>query len=459
MMRMAAIGACVVIVGTVVVSVFSGQPALFGLLSPTSSASATLPRTGLLGMEIKALTRQGISPERALDAIYVQGDIAQAGLVKKVETAMGNRFAGMWFEPATAQLHVGVASSASKRAAAAVAARAGLAPNVVETPVRSTWAQLQATQARWNSRLADLFARGRVKTGLDPEGNAVLVVVSASVPRARLNALKRRASTSAVKVDVRVVPSTTLDVSNQSPSTSCNRFEAQKAFCNASLTSGVTIQNEAKENCTAGPMMIPKQSKNETYVLTAGHCMEKPGGIGSKWFAFNRAGTKAEIGPAVEWVNATKADVGAIRIANTSWQTGNSKDPVLAVTAEWTKEAREQEVSYPVIGERAPMQGATSCHEGQTSGQSCGPIMTVGVAATFEGILTEGLVEVLGATSGGGDSGGPWMFINGSKSALMEGVHKGAGASELYFVPLILAYRALTKLNLELLTTANENRP
>jgi hypothetical protein len=414
-------------------------------------------------MEIAALTRQGLSPERALQAVDVQGAIARSNVIAELEAALGRAFAGVWFEPASAQLHVGVTSPASRRIAAAVVARQGVTADVALTSVRSTWVQLHAAQAQMNRKLAGLFAQGQVVTALSPKDNAVYVTLASAVHVQRRADLGRVASAAHVNVEVHVIPGARLVGRRAAPTTSCNRFEANKANCNPSLTSGVTITGPT--TCTAGPMAIPRASKNETYLLTAGHCL-KTGGVGSKWFAFNKAGTKIEIGPAAEFFDITKGDAGAIKITNPAWMTGKEKDPLLAVTAQWTKEPAEQEVSYPVEAERQPVQNATTCHEGQTTGESCGSIMNVSLSEVFlndatGNEITEGLVQVLGARNAGGDSGGPWMFIenNASKTVRMEGTNVGFLPTSSLYDPFVLVYRLLTKLNLELLTTGNENRP
>ncbi len=457
MRRLVVVATCVVAVvgiGAAVASTVLGGSGLYGLRTSVSAKPAPSGET-LLELEVASLTRQGISRARAYKAIAVQGAVARVDLVAKEEAALGAAYAGAWFEPATAKVHLGVTSGASRRRAAAIAARAGLASDVVESPVRSTWAGLRTAQARWNRRLASLPAKAHATTALNSQSNAVMVKLGPSVPRAERAALERVASRARVNVDVGVEQ---YGGSRDTVSTSCNRFESSKtAYCNPSLTSGVLINGPAR--CTAGPMAIPRASKNETYVLTAGHCLTK-GGIGSKWFALNRAGTKIEIGAAVEGFDGTKADVGAIKIENAGWKTAAEKDPLLAVAAQWLE---IHEISYPVEGERQAMIGEAICLEGSTTGQSCGTVMATGVTADFgaEGVVQQ-VNEVLGLGGEPGDSGGPVMLIqtNTSKTVRMDGTYIGKLAGgKYYYEPLPLIYKALTKLNLELLTTANENRP
>ena len=82
--------------------------------------------------------------------LEVQGEVARTGLVRSIEGALGDGFGGVWFDPGSAQLHVGVSPAGSPAAAEEAAANAGLAANVTETSVRSSWAQLVSAQHRWN---------------------------------------------------------------------------------------------------------------------------------------------------------------------------------------------------------------------------------------------------------------------------------------------------------------------
>lgn len=78
----------------------------------------------------------------------VEAEIARTNVVEKLESNLGGAFGGVWFEPSTAQLHVGVTTLASRRQAEAVAVRTRLAERVEETSVRSTQAELEAAHER-----------------------------------------------------------------------------------------------------------------------------------------------------------------------------------------------------------------------------------------------------------------------------------------------------------------------
>jgi hypothetical protein len=448
------------------------------LASAANAAKPTpAPVSPLLAKQIAVLTDQGISPARAMQAIDVQGKVAQANLVSNLQAAMGSAYAGVWSDPNAALLRIGVTSAASRQTAAHVVAEAGLAAHVRLTPVRSTSAQLLAAQRRWNDKLANSLAPGEAETGLQPQYNAVSVTLTSSVPAAQRATLQRAATASSVNVLMTVAARARIGVTKDAKE--CNNFPP--ANCNPSMTAGVEIwslikckevakeeagarfyktEAECKEKkvpkgpggkwerlknagenpveCTAGPAAIPTASPKERVMLTAGHCLEiEPKvGVGIEWFASTRALAEPLIGKAVKFFNggALKAkigDYGYVKIeAGGGWQTGNANNPVLAVTAEWRKAT---ETRYSVKGEKLPVVNNTSCHAGATSGESCGLINAFNKEIPIkEEPVAEGQVEVIEPAGAkerligeGGDSGGPWMFVEPNNEVLMEGTYEG----------------------------------
>lgn len=432
----------------------------------TSSAHALLER------EMAVYVRRGISPARAARALAVQDVIANAGIVGKIEAAFGNAYAGVWFDPSAGQMHVGVTSAAGRRRVQEVASASGLAAPVVATRVHSTWSQLLAAQRRWKHRLQRLFAHEEVKTDIDPRRNALEITLGSSVSSSERTRLRKEARIAGVNVVVTVAPYKRIDIlPDAGQTTACKAFAVDKAYCDKPLTSGVTIKGEAingaRKICTAGPMVIPKVTKLGTYVLTAGHCIKESGRNGKPWFSLerNEAGTLREIGKATTFQVSAKGDFGAIQINEPGlWTSSTADDPLFAVTAEWG--AAEPLMSYPIRGEKLPVLETMSCHEGQTTGQACGEVNSTSVEIDDEGILVKGLVEVIKSTAGEGDSGGPWLKMEGNGVAIIEGIHVGANTTEpktLYFDPIATVLTELTNstpaLNVELLTTNNEIRP
>jgi hypothetical protein len=267
--------------------------------------------------------------------------------------------------------------------------------------------------------------------------------------------------------------------------------------CNAPLTSGVTIETENGGRCTAGPLAIPSKEpakKEKTYLLTAGHCIANGGFAGEeylseterypwivgdpplelanpkceagtprepwkgeKWFALIGKG-KIEIGRAGSYAYTNTDDYGEICITNPEWASGEKNRPFWAVTAEWN----QPEERFLVKEEKEPEVGEIVCHEGQTTGHSCGAII-------FAPVLGTNFIKVQGGGvfSEPGDSGGPWYFLEANREVLMEGIHSHVVMGETainqprYFESLKPALAGLSKLNgfgMELLTTKNEVR-
>jgi streptogrisin C len=442
-------------VAAALAAAFSGKSGVYGLTATPGNTSS------LYDQEVAVLTNQGISPARANQAIQVQSSLARTGLVDSIQAAMGSAFGGVWFEPATAQLHVGVTSPASRSIAERVAAGAGLASVVAMTPVRFAWAKLEATEKQWSRRLAKLFAAAQVETWLSPQSNALYVLLSSSVPSSERASIEREASTANTSIIVNVAQASQLHNTADSNPTECGTFKSGLANCNKTITSGVSIQNEGSVKCTAGPMAVPRNSKSETYLLTAGHCLLRPGAPGSKWYAFNIAGTKEPIGPQVEAFTETKGDYGSIRISNPGYWVETATKPVFADVAEWTA---KPEASHVVEGQREPQVGFTNCIEGQTTGQKCGSIitkesLTVEEEGGFRYFVEN--VPVDSATIKKGDSGGPWVFIMTDKPnnpVLMEAMSFAGDATGTDGMPITKALSLLAG-NLELLTKGNEDRP
>jgi hypothetical protein len=431
------------------------------LSTPFSSRTIPAPTGSLLKEEIAVLMNRGIGSARAWQDIHVQGEIAQTDLVSKVETTLGSTFAGVWFDPAAARFHVGVTSNASKRAAERVLAREAPAGNVTVTPVRSTIAQLIVTQKRWNHKLARLFRIEEVETGLDPQRNMVSVILGSAVPSRERIALKHEAAVSAVKVVVTVAARSKRRMTPEAK-TECKTWTTSKAYCNPSITPGVTILTKKKPECTAGPVGI--NAKKERVLITAGHCIEKEG---EEWSAINKAEKESVIGRAKKFVNGSEKEGGKLGdyaeiSIEKAWQTGNAEHPVFAVTARWkVMNAKKEENSYPVVGEQTPQVGNTACLVGQNTGESCGQVKMLNVTNSALGRFREGLVSVEPAESTGGDSGGPWLFLTEKEEIFMQGSHVGKSGGIPVFEPLKqpvekAAAGSLEGLSLKLLTKANE---
>jgi hypothetical protein len=449
---------------------------------------------------VTALADLSAARERSKRATEVEAVMARTNLAGKLEAALGSAFGGIWFERSTAQVHVGVISSTSRREAETVAAQTGLAENVNEISVRSSWAQLLAAQGRWGHRLGDLFERGEVSTSVSPERNTVEVELGSAVPSSRRTALEHAAAVDSVAISIAAVPDSHLLLS---PQGRCEEFKPGAAFCNPTIVAGVTIKSpkgapvaeeyeeeleeyledepeyeEYEEGkvrfpCTAGPAVVlkdrpKKEDATKTYVLTAGHCINEKkggGGVGEKWDAYNKAGAELELGPAIAYLNPEGTDVGVIEVG-AAWRVAKDPVPVTPAIAAWKLKAESD--PFPVIKKTTPVLGATSCMSGQVSAIVCGEIVstTKKIKAKGQGPI-ENLIEVKGVTVKKGDSGAPWFakaqYEEKVPTGYVEGTHAGrnTGNGNGLFQSLDTSFAELKKikgLELELLTQANEKR-
>lgn len=434
-----AVATAVVIAGAIAVA--------GGLLLPPSSGGSG-PGPAMARALAEADSAKGEDPA-----------LARAHVVTAIEGALGDEFAGTWFEPGGNRLRVGVTSAEGREAVTAIAAEAGLRETVVGTVVRTGWAELEAAQGRWNRRLADLLERGDLTTGLLPGRNAVLLEVSSSVSAARREKLERAAA--AEKIAVLVQRSGRPHLVAR-PHGRCAKFAKAVAQCDLPIASGMAIESEPpeKEKCTAGPAVIlqdRKQESTKTYVLTAGHCLV---GSGTTWYAFNKAGEKKELGNGVEWKWEEAGDIGLIEVADISYWRAAGLVPVPAGYVEWSTKAETDPV--PVTGEAKPAENEKVCKSGRSTGTLCGEVTALNQTVKFEDFakkvhLVEHLARVDGAIDDIGDSGAP--VYKKEVPGIMLGVNIGGpeGLPTSYFMPLEDSFAALTT-KLKLLTDVNEER-
>jgi hypothetical protein len=446
-------------------------------LAHGSEGTASAPG-GAPDPQVQALTRMGISPERATQTIAVQSEVASAELGGKISAALGDSYAGVWFQPAQARFYIGVTSAASRTVAERVVAGSGVAAgDVVIQQVRSTWLQLLTAQEQWNGKHATLRENLQATTGILPQDNAVRVELSSSIPAAVRSALEDEAAGANVDFLIDAVPKTQLGEERREKKTCDSIFIKMAAFCEVAITSGVGLYLGAgfRTKCTAGPVLI---SGNETYMLTAGHCFgdsTPAGGFSGikvvKSEYPNTIGQKKEIGNAVVWYANKERDMATVKV--TLPPVGEFSEglptPVPALIAEWGK--AKPATPHAVDGQQKVenlMSGATVCFDGQTSGEHCGVIK-----ATNIGSITEHLVETTACTEDG-DSGAPFFFRTTSGEILMIGMLVTGGAEECWkpspvyktnFEPLIGLRGEIAKYGIletftgrSLLTVANETR-
>jgi hypothetical protein len=277
--------------------------------------------------------------------------------------------------------------------------------------------------------------------------------------------IKREAANIPVNITVTIVPYGSLHFIPTVHTTKCKAFAPGGGACEKPIPAGATIEGELKELCTAGPLAIPTAhaQRSETYILTAGHCLE-PAGVGKPWSAYNRVPEKKEVGPAGVYVFGAEGDFGVIKIKNPGEWALVGNTPLYASMAKWGL-AGEPIETVPISEERVPLVGRTTCREGQTTGEACGKITKEGLSIEYDGREVTGLIEWTKAefepTLQKGDSGGPF-FSTAVVGVAEEGIaDAGSGANLVAYDPLGSVFTELNAqkaLKLELLTTGNEVR-
>jgi trypsin-like peptidase len=409
-----------------------------------------------------ALTSQEAASEPSSRVSEVEAKIGRANLRGRMEAALDEAFGGIWFEPSTAQVHVGVTSAASGSLAEAVAARIGLSEVVTETPVDSTWAQLDAAHERLDRRLGDLFARGEVTTSIAPDLNAVKVELGSAVPHHRRVALNEEASAAGVEAAISTAASPRIGLI---PQARCVKFLPDKANCDKPIVAGVTIQGPNGGLCSAGPAVILQDlstaaKSTATYILTAGHCIGEEGGVGKEWSAYDKTAAKpTPIGKAVEVLHgkAVEYDVGVIKVDNPGNWVNAGDTPVNPGIAYWDPKNEVDPVAVTSQGGK-PILMTKLCVSGQSSGLSCGGTVA-GEDTTVtraDGSKVKELIEMKGFTTAKGTSGAPWFREN---SGEVYGTHVGVKESNgnKVFQLLEVSFAQLPT-KYQLLTTANEKR-
>jgi streptogrisin C len=478
----------VVVIAITMVSVSASYPA-----APSSARSESLAFTGeglfaypfssspdtpqvssgsLVAHEEATLAREGISPARASDDLRLQGQVEEARLPLRIETALGDAYAGVWFDPAAGKFDVGVTSTASRQSVRRIAARVGLTGEVVETPVRSTWGTLIGVQEQWNKRHSTLLVSGEATSGVDPSRNAVVVTLDSAVSSHEHASLDRE--TASARSNIVITDSARPTARNEPKVVTCESpFTSSKARCEKTLTAGVRILLEAAalKSCTAGPMLW---FWTETYMATAGHCYsnntakstgrsvttttvkvtsEYQGTLGAK-----------EIGNEDSYYWNEQGDMGMTKVSATSPFVQLGATPVPAFMAEWSVKPATPSA---VAAAATPVMNATVCREGQTSGEWCGTITALNVTNSN----STHQVRTNVCTSSG-DSGGPYVFgtltskspisIEGEATSSNKNCPETTGVESAFQPLLSLAsapgYGILQTFNRQLLTANNQVR-
>jgi Repeat of unknown function (DUF346) len=337
-----------------------------------------------------------------------------AGISEALQQHLGTRYAGVWFDNESGEFVVPTVAGANRAVVTAGLSAEKLNGNSRTVSVESTWAELEAAQARLNAALNEPLKQGLVQTALNPETNAV-VVREAKGLDARLGAqIKQLAALQGVHVEVQPTESPSLHLTLQS----CKYLPS---ICDAPMRGGVDIQPSGTPccgaHCTAGFKGIGDTYGNR-FVITAGHCYAREGG---QWLSFTSNSQPHYLG-AVQAATFPVHDYAAINASGNYWDTSSWPNTVV----NW---GVNQE--YPITTESSSYVGEYVCHIGAQSGKSCGTVSALHHTSTDEyGELIYNLTE-FGVVCGiGGDSGGP-VFAGNTALGIMSSI-QALGSEEEY---------------------------
>jgi streptogrisin C len=298
---------------------------------------------------------------------------------------------GFWFDPPTATLHVATTTEATGDKAVAAGARVGV--TVKTHRVARSFAQLEAQAAKLRAGEGALGKAARGQVGIDVKANKVAV----SVPDTQVRAFTGATLPAGVTVSADPKIKTEEDAGCTS-----------RAACDWTIRAGsiVWAGNSGNKVCSVG--FTARNSSNQRYVYTAGHCSS---GNGVTW------GTGAiSMGPMQASINSGALDAAIIRVTN-SWFTGDLGGEIY---------------NEPTAGKMVPVkgvaptlsyivQGETVCLSAnytQPNGASF-----CGVVGTNSDASVRGMVRVNGLDACPGDSGGGWYWLPSSGNRIAYGVH------------------------------------
>jgi sugar lactone lactonase YvrE len=390
---------------------------LLALAGP-SAASAATQSAPLNPLEVREYAK-----EFALPAVVAESHLLRqregSALTEELKQAMGNRYAGLWFDNEVGRFVVPVPRAGGQPAATETLVSTGLSSSAYQTKeVSSTWLALERTQKDLTVALSPQTRTGEVETAIDPRTNAVILRLAEGVDSSEETDLSELAERQPVNVELRTYPVQRFQVHT----TSCKTTSPRD--CDAPLRGGVdlgsfliehrgngeTYEATATGVCSAGFKAIGNTYGNR-FVLTAGHCPALHPGL-TGWFSETASGVRHDVGAVEEYTFGPTGDWAKIN-ANGSWWD----------TSPWPSEVAHysENQSYPINYEAWSFPGEYVCLSGAKSGTTCGNVLETHVEGLHVeeggGVYLPPEDEIIGICSIGGDSGGS-VFSFSSNTAL-----------------------------------------
>jgi streptogrisin C len=324
----------------------------------------------------------------------------------RITTGDGARtFAGAWYDAPTGTVHIAATTTAARTTAARAAKALGL--KATTHAATRSFAQLEtAANALRKSRTG----LGRVAAGyvgIDVKTNSVV----AAVPAASLRSLRPSAATG-----VRLVARTADKVEADYGCTS-------RAACDYTIRAGSMLWRGSAGNNVCSVGFTGRQTNNQRWVYTAGHCSN---GNGVTW----GTGT-AYIGPMYASVDSGAYDASIIRVTNPWFAYDQGGEIYQTVYVNGVAPT----LSYIWAGDTVCL---SANYTNPTGGNFCG------VVGTNSDPAVRGMVRVNNLDACGGDSGGGWYWLTSAGRRIAYGLHSrsdagchgDAGGTRSWFSPL-----------------------
>ncbi|HZN71746.1 MAG TPA: S1 family peptidase [Micromonosporaceae bacterium] len=301
---------------------------------------------------------------------------------------LGDRFGGVWIDPGSDRVKIGVIGGATETASRAARA-VGLGDATDPVTVRHSMSELERGNAWLAERIAavNAGAAAALTAGVRPDLNAIelqlpVTGVLTAAQLALVDQAGRRLGNT-----LRLGRYTGRAVARACP----------YPYCDPPLRGGIRITNSGR-GCT-GAFIARSRTDSTLYQFTAGHCVAD--GFTGDWATRFADGSGHVIGPRYNHRFSSGGDLAILRINNpTGW---NPRAWVFVTDSSDTN----RDVSYHLSSDDTSTVGMRICTTGASYGRTdCGVVTALGVTATYNGITVTGLNR--GSFCGvSGDSGSP----------------------------------------------------
>jgi streptogrisin C len=314
-------------------------------------------------------------------------------------------FAGAWYDAPTNTTHIAATTAAAR--AYAVGAGRSLGLTVTTHPATRSFAQLEAAATTLRSAKSGIGKVAAGNVGIDVRTNSVV----AAVPSAQLGTL-RRSSASGLRLVAKPASKVVQDYGCTS-----------RSACDYTVRAGSMLWRQYAGNNVCSVGFTGRQTNNQRWVYTAGHCSN---GNGVTW----GTGT-ASIGPMYASVQSGPYDASIIQVTNPWFAYDQGGEIYQSVYVNGVAPT----LSYIWAGDTVCL---SANYTNPTGANYCGVVGTNSDSAVL------GMVRVNGLDACGGDSGGGWYWLTSAGKRIAYGLHSrsdngchgDAGGSHSWFSPL-----------------------